>query len=160
MSSNAADAVAQTPTEDIRDQTYLQTKLLRSISNSINNIELFLIKSASSLDESQQNTRSLVSKLDTSIQSIICLFQEYRDTNAVKERKYFVVVKGDNPGIYDNFDLARSQLEGKADAYIRAFDSFKDAKSFNDHLEKCSGCQTFAPPTPTSETQEETKTSL
>jgi len=155
--------VSQTPQEDIRDQTYLQTKLLRSISNSINNIELFLIRSSSLLEDSQKSTRDLIAKLNTSVHSIIDLFQEYRDANAIKSRKFFVVVKGSNPGIYDNFDLAKSQIEDKPGAYIRAFDDISKAKEFNEHISACNECQNYGPkptsPAPPS-LQEETKTSL
>ena len=151
-----------TPHEEIRDQTFLQTKLLRSISNSVNNIELFLIKSSSSLDESQKLTRDLVSKLDTSIHTIISLFQEYRDTNSVKERKYFVVVKGANPGLYENLEAAKSQIEGISGAYIRAFDKIEEAKSFHEHILECLDCQKFDPSTQPNPPppQEETKTEL
>jgi hypothetical protein len=164
--TTAAPPTSSTPHEDIRDQTYLQTKLLRSISNSINNIELFLVKSSSLLEESQQSTRDLISKLDTSVNSIICLFQEYRDTNSIKTRKFFVVVNGHTPGIYDNFDMAKSQIEDKPNAYIRAFDDLKHAKEFNEHIAGCNGCQSLIPPSPSTthedppSSPEESKTSL
>jgi hypothetical protein len=152
-------AAPTTPQEDIRDQTYLQTKLLRSISNSISNIELFLIKSSSLLDDSQKSTRDLITKLDTSIHSIISLFQEYRDANAIKTKKFFVVVKGHNPGIYDNFEIAKSQIEDKPSAYIRAFDDIAKAKEFHEHIAGCNDCQSYDP-RPKTPAQEETKTSL
>lgn len=44
-----------------------------------------------------------------------------------KRRKYYVVWEGNNPGIYDNWDDAKEQVEGVANARYKSFYSLQDA---------------------------------
>jgi len=80
----------------------------------------------------------------------------------MKSRKYFVVVKGHNPGVYENFDLAASQIEGMAGAYVRAFDKLEEATLFHQHIIQCADCKVFDPQIASKfpNHEEETKTEI
>jgi ribonuclease HI len=47
---------------------------------------------------------------------------------AIKSRKYYVVWKGVTPGIYDNWEQCRAQVEGFEKAFYKSFDTEEDAK--------------------------------
>lgn len=47
---------------------------------------------------------------------------------AKKSRKYYVVWKGVMPGIYDNWEQCRAQVEGFEKAFYKSFDTQEEAK--------------------------------
>jgi len=47
---------------------------------------------------------------------------------AKKSRKYYVVWKGVTPGIYDNWEQCRAQVEGFEKAFYKSFDTEAEAK--------------------------------
>lgn len=46
-----------------------------------------------------------------------------------KKKKYYVVWKGKNPGIYDNWDDCKAMISGFEGAQYKAFSSFAEAKT-------------------------------
>jgi ribonuclease HI len=68
-------------------------------------------------------------------------------------RKFYVVWKGLNPGIYDNWDACKQQVEGQENAKYKAFPSREDAvkafdKGYTDYLGKATPPKTAPGPPP------------